>query len=95
MENRERGPGRAAKAATAVVAAALHTGTVLWVWESWGYFGRANLVVWMDFPSSLIFLDWSDRRFLTASLLLGGLQWALIGMLLAALVGRTLRRKSV
>jgi hypothetical protein len=77
-----------------VAAAALHTLTVVWVWHSWGYFGRANLLVWMDFPVSLLFLDWESRRMLTASLLLGGLQWALIGLGLAALVGRSLSRKS-
>jgi hypothetical protein len=87
-------PGRRAAAAAALAAVALHTVTVLWVWRSWGAFGRANLIAWMDFPASLLFLDWSERRLLTASLLLGGLQWALIGILLAFLIGRTLRRKS-
>ena len=80
--------------AAAVTAVVLHSLTVFWVWRSWGYLGRANLLVWMDFPVSLVFLDWESRRMLTASLLLGGLQWAVIGYLAAALVGRSLRRKS-
>ncbi len=83
-------PGRRAAAAAALAAVALHTVTALWVWRSWGSFGRANLLAWMDFPASLVFLDWTDRKFLTASLLLGGVQWAIIGILLAILVGRTL-----
>lgn len=91
---RPGGPGRSAAAAAAVAAATLHTVSAFWVWRSWGYFGRANVLVWMDFPVSLLFLDWSESRFLAASLLLGGLQWAVIGALLAALLGRSLRRKS-
>jgi hypothetical protein len=92
--NGGRPPGRRAAAAAALAAAALHTATALWVWRSWGYFGRANVLVWMDFPASLLFLDWVDRKFLAASLLLGGLQWALIGLLVAVLIGRSSRRRT-
>ena len=90
-----RGTGKGAAAAAAFAAVLLHTLTALWVGHSWGYFGRANVLVRTDFPASLLFLDLSEQRFLTASLLLGGLQWGIIGMLLAKLVGRSSRRKSL
>ncbi|HEX5761314.1 MAG TPA: hypothetical protein VF121_19175 [Thermoanaerobaculia bacterium] len=86
--------GKGTATAAAFAAVLLHTLTALWVWRSWGAFGRANVLVWADFPVSLVFLGFSDERFLTASLLLGGLQWGIIGMLLAWLVRRSARRKS-
>src|SRR5690242_20245313 len=70
----------------------LHTLTVLWAWRSWGGFGRGNLLIWMDFPASLAFLQLTGRELLLWSFLLGGLQWGLIGLALTYFLGRAARR---
>jgi len=70
----------------------LHTLTVLWVWRSWGGFGRGNLLIWMDFPSSLAYLQLTGLDRLLGSFLLGGLQWGLIGLALTYFLGRAARR---
>lgn len=67
----------------------LHSLIALWVWYSWGEFGRGTVLVWMDFPVSFTYLHLADRPFLLGTLLLGGLQWALIAALLTYLVGRS------
>ena len=69
----------------------IHLVIALFAWSSWGRFGRGNILVWMDFPASLAFLDLTGGRLVVASLLLGGLQWAAIGALLAWIVGRSAR----
>ena len=86
-------PSRRAVLAAAILGAVLHTLTVLSVWDSWDYFGRANLVTWMDFPVSLVFLDQDGTTMLTWSLVAGGLQWAAIAALLTLWVGSTLHRR--
>ena len=83
--------GRAMRnAALAVVV--LHTLTALWVWRSWGEFGRGTVLVWMDFPVSFTYLHLDDPRFLAGSLLLGGVQWAVIAAVLTYLLGISTRR---
>lgn len=86
-------PSRRAVLAAAILGAVLHTLTVLSVWDSWDYFGRANLLTWMDFPVSLTFLDLDGARMLSWSLVAGGLQWAAIAALLTIWVGSTLHRR--
>ena len=71
----------------------LHTLTVFWVWRSWGGFGRGNVLIWMDFPASLAFLQLTGRRLLLSSFLLGGLEWGGIGVALTYFLGRAARRQ--
>ncbi len=70
----------------------LHTLTVFWAWRTWGGFGRGNLLIWMDFPASLGFLQLTGRRLLLGSFLLGGLEWGLVGTAVTYLLGRAARR---
>jgi hypothetical protein len=70
----------------------LHTLTVFWVWRSWGGFGRGNVLIWMDFPASLAFLQLTGRHLLLGSFLAGGLEWGLIGVALTYFLGRAARR---
>jgi hypothetical protein len=86
-------PSRRAVLAAAILGAVLHTLTALSVWRSWDYFGRANLLTWMDFPVSLGFLDLDGGRMLAWSLVAGGLQWAAIAALLTLWLGSTLHRR--
>jgi hypothetical protein len=86
-------PSRRAVLAAAILGAILHTLTALSVWRSWDYFGRANLLTWMDFPVSLAFLDLDGGRMLAWSLVAGGLQWAAIAALLTIWLGSTLHRR--
>jgi len=74
-----------------VVGFLLHTVMALWTWHTWGTFTRGGLIVWMDFPLSLAYVQLRGNTMLVASLLLGGLQWAAIAALLTLGVGRTLR----
>jgi hypothetical protein len=69
----------------------LHTATVLWVWHSWGGFGRGGVLAWIDFPSSLAYLRLRGGAKLAWSLLVGGAQWAVIGAGLSLLLGRSAR----
>lgn len=69
----------------------LHTVTTLWVWWTWGYFGRSNVIAWMDFPVSLAYLHVDEGALLAWSLVAGGLQWAAIAALLTYVLGRSLR----
>jgi hypothetical protein len=70
----------------------LHLVIALLIWFTWGRFGRGNLLVLMDLPVSLAFLQLTGGRFLAASVLLGGLQWAALGVLLTYVLGRSVRR---
>ena len=70
----------------------IHLVIALFAWSSWGRFGRGNILVWMDFPASLAFLQLTGGRLLAASILLGGLQWAALGALLTYVLGRSVRR---
>lgn len=75
-----------------LIGVVLHTVTVLWVWKTWGYFGRGNVLAWLDFPVSLAYLQLDDTPLLVWSLIAGGLQWAAIAAALTWLVGRSARR---
>lgn len=77
----------------AVAALLLHALAAAWAWNRWGRLGRGTVITWMDFPSSLLFLDRTGDTFLVASLLLGGLQWALIAALLTWSLGRAAQRE--
>ncbi len=71
---------------------AIHTLAALWVWQSWGAFGASNLLLWMSFPASLAYLGASGWLLLGLALVFGGLEWALLGALVAWWIGRSLRR---
>jgi hypothetical protein len=88
-------PSRRAMLAAAITVFLLHSVVALWTWETWGYFGRGNVITWMDFPLSLAYLHLEGTPMLLWSLFGGGLQWAGLAALLTFLVGRTLRRRSV
>lgn len=66
----------------------LHTLAALWIWATWDPGIRASWLVWIDFPSALAYLGATGPRLLVASLLVGGLQWALLAALVTMLVGR-------
>jgi hypothetical protein len=83
--------GRRAVLRAAAIVVLLHTLVAIWVWNSWGQFGRDTILVWMDFPASLVYLDRADATFLAGSLLLGGLQWSLVAALLTWILGRSAR----
>jgi len=85
-------PMRRALRHAAIAVFCLHVVIALFAWRSWGRFGRGNILVWMDFPASLAFLQMTGGKLLAASLLLGGLQWAVVGALLTYVLGRTVRR---
>lgn len=76
----------------AVAAFLLHLAAALWVWNTWSGFGRGNVLVWMDFPSSLAFLQLRGRWLLAGSVLVGGLEWAVVAGLLTYFLGRSARR---
>ena len=71
-----------------LVGLALHTLAVLWVWSSWQPMQRSGVVLWADFPLSLLYLGAAGRELLAWSLLAGGLWWGVVAGLLAAVVGR-------
>ena len=85
-------PGRRAGLLAAVLSFLLHCLAVWVAWQTSQPLGRRNVVTWMDFPTSLLFLGRAPRVLLAWSLVAGGLQWALIGALLAALVGSSARK---
>jgi hypothetical protein len=84
-------PMRRALRHAAIAAFCLHVVVALLAWSSWGRFGRGNILVWMDFPASLAFLQLTGGKLLAATLLLGGLQWAGLGVLLTYVLGRSVR----
>lgn len=71
----------------------LHTVTAVLVWRTWGDVGRGMVLTWIDFPISFAYVHLDDSPFLTASLLAGGLQWAVIAALLTLFLGKTVRRR--
>jgi hypothetical protein len=85
---------RRAAAEAAAIGIILHTLTALWIWRTWGSFGRGNVISWLDFPVSLGYMHLDGRPLLIWSLLAGGLQWAAIAALLALLIGRAARRRA-
>ncbi len=86
-----RRPSRRAALGALIVGVVLHTLTVLWVWRTWGLFGRGNVLAWLDFPASLAYMHLDGEPLLAWSLVAGGIQWALIAGLLTLLVGRLAR----
>jgi hypothetical protein len=88
-------PSRRAMLTAAITVFLLHSVMALWTWETWGYFGRGNVITWMDLPVSLAYLHLEGTPMLLWSLFGGGLQWAAIAALLTFLLGRTLRRRRV
>ncbi len=86
-------PSRRAVVVAVVLGVIAHTLTVLSVWRSWGYFGRANVLTWIDFPVSLAYLDLDGDPMLAWSLVAGGLQWAAVAALLTISLGSTLHRR--
>lgn len=70
----------------------LHTVIAFLVWRTWGDMGRGMVITWIDFPISFSYLHLDGPPFLTASLIAGGFQWAVIAALLTLFVGRTVRR---
>jgi hypothetical protein len=84
-------PGRRAALIAAAACFLLHAATLLWTWRGWGLLGRRNVLTWVDFPISLAYLARAPGELLLWSLLLGGLQWALLGGLLTLLIGRSAR----
>lgn len=87
-------PSRRAALVALVIGLLLHTATALWTWKTWGDFGRGDLVMWMDFPASLIYMHLDGPPLLHWSLVAGGLQWAAIAAGLTLLLGRTARRRA-
>lgn len=85
-----RPSGRAARAAF-FIGFLIHAITALTAWWTWSSFGRGNVLAWMDFPVSLLFLRLDGRPLLLWSLLAGGLQWGAIAALLSLFLGRTVR----
>jgi hypothetical protein len=72
----------------------LHTCAVLWVWRSWGSFGRGGVLAWIDFPASLAYLRLRGGAKIAWSLVVGGLQWGVVGAALSLLIGTSARRPS-
>jgi hypothetical protein len=87
------GRHRRALWAAALAAAFFHTLAVAWIWNAWAVGLRSGWLVWMDLPVSLLYLEAQGRALLAASLLVGGLWWALAGALLSAAVGFLVSRR--
>lgn len=85
---------RRAAFGAAIIGFLLHTLSVLWVWWTWGLFGRGNVISWLDFPVSLTYMHLDGEPLLVSSLVGGGLQWALIAALAATLLGLAARRRT-
>ena len=78
----------------ALAAFLIHALAVLWIWQTWDPFGASNLLIWMSLPASLAFLGASGYALLALSLVIGGLEWALLAGLVAWWVGRSLHRRA-
>jgi hypothetical protein len=87
-------PSRRAVLTAVIIGVILHTVTALSVWQTWGYFGRANVLAWIDFPVSMTYFDVEGDALLGWSLVAGGLQWAAIAGLLTLWVGSTTHRRA-
>lgn len=66
----------------------LHTAAVTVVWQTWELGLRSGILVWMDFPISLLYLGFAGNHLLAWSVVLGGAWWAVLGALVARGVGR-------
>lgn len=83
--------GRSPARATALWAFLLHAAAVAWVARAWGPALRGGVLVWMDFPVSLLYGRLSEGLFLAASVVAGGALWAAVAAGLATIVGRVTR----
>jgi hypothetical protein len=83
--------GRSPARATALWAFVLHAAAVAWVRARWGPALAGGVLVWMDFPVSLVYGWLSGQLFLAASVVAGGALWAAVAAGLATLVGRVTR----
>ncbi len=72
----------------------IHGLAVLWIWRTWDPFGASNLMIWMGLPASLAYSGTGGATLFVCSIVFGGLEWALLGGLVAWGVGRSLRRGS-
>ena len=86
-------PARRAATRAAAIGTVLHTLTVLWLWGRWDVVERGLAIVLLDLPSSFGYMHLDGRPLLTWSLVIGGLQWGVIGALVALLLGRAARRR--
>lgn len=71
----------------------LHALAVLWIWRTWEEGLRGSWLVYIDLPVALFYLAATQHNLLVWSLLLGGLQWAIMAALLSLLVGRLSERR--
>lgn len=71
----------------------LHTVAVALASRGWGSAGRGVVLVWLDFPLSLLWLGVSGGEMLGLSLLVGGAWWALLTAVLASWIGRLTAKK--
>jgi hypothetical protein len=85
--------GRTPAGAAAFWAFLLHAAGVLWIWWRWSAGLRGGVLLWMDFPASLLFAGLGGTAYLGASLLAGGAWWSLLAWLLTRLIGRSAERR--
>lgn len=83
--------GRSPARAAALWAFVFHTAALGWLWWRWGEGVRGGLAFWMDLPLSFAWAGARGGGFLLASLVVGGLWWALVAAGLALAVGRLVR----
>jgi len=83
--------GRTPARSAAFWAFLLHSAAALWLWFSWGRGSRGGGLFWMDLPLSLAWAGAQGGAFLAASLVAGGLWWALLAAALTAAIGRIVR----
>lgn len=65
----------------------LHT-LALYSGLGWGAGSRGLVLVWMDFPLSLLWLQADSDRMFWLSLVFGGLWWGVLTALLSRAIGR-------
>lgn len=85
--------GRTPARAAALWAFLFHTAAVLWLAFGWRRGVGGGVLLWMDFPVSLLYGHLSGAAFLAGALLAGGALWAAIAAGLARLFGRAARRR--
>ena len=87
-------PGQKRKIAVGSLVAGflLHALAVALAWGGWGSAGRGLVLVWLDFPLSLLWLGTSSGTMLLLSLLVGGAWWALLTSVLSSWLGRLMVR---
>ena len=83
--------GRSPAREVALWAFGLHALAILWVWWRWGSGVRGGVLFWMDLPLSLLYAGLAGKLFLLASIVAGGLWWAVLAAGFTLLVGRSVR----